>query len=382
MDQRKRIGLYYESYSTLPAFVIYIQNLVRTLLLTPDERKPCLVIMHLPDSPVDELKALNYPFIEFYKLKNVYRNVMKRIVNKASRPVLKRNLLPFTDPGFPKNLDIIFPYNFRPEAEYVKHKIVWKPDFQEFHLPTYFTPSELEWHKQYLDDLSSEPLALVLSSQDSRRDYERYYPKHVNDIHIWPFTSFLPEYKHIDVQALKKRYGIEKPYFVVANQFWPHKNHLNVLKAMISCLQQRGDFQVVFTGKQKSSRDKDLFSKLQQFIRHNGLGAHTVFTGFIQREEQIALMSGALAVIQPSTFEGWSTVIEDCKALGQYVLASGLSVNREQIHRGVTFFDPYNYKELAEAMLQVIGNPPQRRDPDYIKEIQQFNQTLCQTFKL
>lgn len=382
MDKRKHIGLFYESYSTLPAFVIYIQNLVRTLLLTPDDSKPHLVILHLPDSPINELKALNYPHIEFYGLENIYGSIGKRAINKASRSLTQKNIFPFVDKNFPRHLDSIFPYNFRPEADYVKHKIVWKPDFQEFHLPVYFTPAELEWHSKYLDGLSKRKLMLVLSSEDSKRDYERYYPDHVNDIHIWPFTSFLPEYRHISVSGLLQRYSITKKYFVVANQFWPHKNHLNVLKAVIECLKQRNDFQVVFTGKQGSSRDKDLFAKLKLFIQQNKLGQYIAFTGFIHRDEQLALMSNSVAVIQPSTFEGWSTVIEDCKAMGQFVIASHLSVNKEQIKAGVAFFDPYNYKDLSSVMLQALEHVPEKTATNYQEEIQRFNHTLRKTFGL
>ena len=38
--------------------------------------------------------------------------------------------------------------------------------------------------------------------------------------------------------------------------------------------------------------------------------------GFISRQDQLSLMRDAIAVIQPSLFEGWSTVVEDCKAIG------------------------------------------------------------------
>ncbi len=39
------------------------------------------------------------------------------------------------------------------------------------------------------------------------------------------------------------------------------------------------------------------------------------FLGFIDRGEQLQLMKNSIAIVQPSLFEGWSTVVEDTKAM-------------------------------------------------------------------
>lgn len=380
MAKRKRVGLYFESYSTLPAYVIYTQNIIRTINLAVDSEKPELVILHLTDSPINEIKEINYPYIEFYCLPKIKNSLTGRAINKISRKILKKNLLSFIDSGFPKNLDCIFPYNFRPECDYIKHKILWKPDFQEFHLPSLFTSAELNYNKQFLDAMAVKPFHLVLSSEDAARDYNKAYPNHLNKIHLWKFTSFLPDTTKINVKVLRAKFNINSDYFLVANQFWPHKNHINVLKALKICMALNCDFQIVFTGKQKSSRDIELFDKLKHYIEQNNLQKNIIFTGFIPRDEQITLMSQAKAVIQPSLFEGWSTVIEDCKALNQFVIASDLSVNREQISENVVFFNPYNYKDLAEKLVNFLKEPPEKIQGNYTYEITKFKNNILTTF--
>ena len=57
------------------------------------------------------------------------------------------------------------------------------------------------------------------------------------------------------------------------------------------------------------------------------------FLGFIPREEQLMIMKGARAIIQPSFFEGWSTVVEDAKAVNSFIVLSNLEVHKEQIQR-------------------------------------------------
>ena len=65
-------------------------------------------------------------------------------------------------------------------------------------------------------------------------------------------------------------------------------------------------------------------------------------------------MRRSLAVIQPSLFEGWSTVLEDARALGKVVLASDIAVHREQNPPGVHFFDKGSPGALAEAIAALL----------------------------
>lgn len=380
MAERKRVGLFYESYSNLPAFVIYIQNVVKALCLAEDRDKPLLVILHLPDSPIDEIKEIGYPYIKFYQLKNVYEGIIKRAVNRISRCFFGANLIPFIDKEFPKDLDVIFPYNFRTEAEYITKKILWKPDFQEFHLPQYFKLQELIDDKKFLDRISVQGYDLVLSSEDALRDYVKRYPTNNNKIHIWKFASFVSQ-SISPANALIQEYRLENGYFLVANQFWPHKNHLNVVKALRICVESGCKFKIVFTGKQSSQRDPELYEKLKFYIDTNGLNNYVVFTGFIDRNSQLGLMKSSLGIIQPSLFEGWSTVIEDCKAINQFVFASDISVNREQIKENVAFFNPHDYKELANLMSDYYYNPKTPVLCDYRQDLHRYCNDIVETIK-
>jgi glycosyltransferase involved in cell wall biosynthesis len=379
MAARKRVGLFYESYQTFPALVIYIQNIVRVLSGISEERKPTLIIIHVPGAPVHELKETGYSYMEFYELKNVYRNPLKRAVNKLWRVLRRKNLIPYLDKDFPKNLDTVFPYDYRKETDYVRNKVAWKPDFQEFHFPQYFGLRELRENLAALHHLSGLKIRLVLSSQDAKRDYEKYFPDHRNDIRIWRFSSSLPDFHHTDRDALLKTHRITKKYFLVANQFWPHKNHLNVLKALAACGGNNAPFQVVFTGKQSSYRDAELFEKLKLYCEVNKIEGGVVFTGFLDRPSQLSLMSGAVAVVQPSLFEGWSTVIEDCKAIGQRVIASDISVNREQLGKGGLFFNPYDFHALSSVMQTALSLPAISGGYNMKEQIEKFSAVVLET---
>jgi len=61
-------------------------------------------------------------------------------------------------------------------------------------------------------------------------------------------------------------------------------------------------------------------------------------------------MEGALAVINPSRFEGWSTTVEEARNLGKSVLLSDIDVHREQAPPRAGYFDPDRAGDLADKM--------------------------------
>ena len=94
------------------------------------------------------------------------------------------------------------------------------------------------------------------------------------------------------------------------------------------------------------------------------------FLGFIPREDQLNLIKISLGVIQPSLFEGWSTVIEDAKALEKFIFASDLPVHREQAQTNIEFFDPLEPNSLAK----LLASPPRKvsKTEPYFNSIKRF----------
>ena len=167
----------------------------------------------------------------------------------------------------------------------------------------------------------------------------------------------------------------------MCNQFWPHKNHIRVLEAISQLKSKELPFQIVFTGNTSSYRNENIFKDLKNFIEKNQLIDDLIITGFIDRDEQIALIKNSIAVVQPSYFEGWSTVIEDAKALNKYVIASNINVNIEQINKDCTFFNPDNADELSKILAQ-FDIKYKDNNRKYNEDIQQFSEKLIKLFSL
>jgi glycosyltransferase involved in cell wall biosynthesis len=174
---------------------------------------------------------------------------------------------------------------------------------------------------------------------------------------VLPFTSLTDDTEFVDRDTVMKKYGLKKPFFMVSNQFYKHKDHKTLLNA-IAILKAKGiEVLVAMTGKMEDYRDPTYIDELKEVIVKHNISENVNLLGVIPRNEQLSLMRYSMAVIQPSLFEGWSTVVEDVKSIGGAIIASDIEIHKEQLGDQGVFFSSRNSQDLAEKMLSVSENP-------------------------
>ena len=75
--------------------------------------------------------------------------------------------------------------------------------------------------------------------------------------------------------------------------------------------------------------------------------------GLVSRDEVMSLMAGAIAVINPSFFEGWSTTVEEAKVFGKRMILSDIPVHREQCGARAHYFEPNDANTLGVLLEQM-----------------------------
>lgn len=367
MTHRKKIGLFFSHDENWIGGSYYILNLIHSLNSLPDSQKPELVVYYGKSSDKEIVLHIGYPYVKFESL-NVFYTLIERIINKLSRVVLAKNVIEKLPPRH--DIDVLFPVlSETPFSRALSpaKKIYWIPDFQEHHLPAFFSDEEIRRRKDNQQQIAQATGHIVFSSQDARNDFQQFYPNHRLTTHILSFSVSHPDYQHLSLPDLWQKYQLTQPYFFSPNQFWQHKNQMVILKAL-KILKDRGvACTVAFSGKEYDHRNTGYFDSLKAYVQQHQLQDYVRFLGFIDRKEQLKLMQEAQAVIQPSLFEGWSTVVEDCKAMNQFVLLSSLKVHQEQMQENVLFFDPSDAIQLADYMQQIGLHPPAKKDIPYDK---------------
>jgi len=165
---------------------------------------------------------------------------------------------------------------------------------------------------------------------------------------------FVPEMDSFNavasLPALEEKYNFRSPYFYLPNQFWAHKNHSVVIEALKALRDSGVRATVIATGKTQDHRHSGHFEQLMAKVGELGLMESFRVLGVVPYGDLVSLMHHSLAVINPSLFEGWSTTVEESKAINKTILLSDIPVHREQNPAAGLFFDPVSGKELAQLM--------------------------------
>lgn len=192
---------------------------------------------------------------------------------------------------------------------------------------------------------------LVLSSHDAFNDMKKFYrvPEKLN-VHIYHFVSIIDDLQGVNISELLKQYKLPETYYLISNQFHKHKNHKIAFEAVAELKKMGVRVNLAITGRFPDASDSPYMKELHQILDENQLHDQIIMLGIIPRNDQLQLMRHSQAVLQPSLFEGWSTVIEDARSLQAPVIAANLNVNMEQLKDKGTYFDPHNVDELVEIL--------------------------------
>jgi glycosyltransferase involved in cell wall biosynthesis len=231
----------------------------------------------------------------------------------------------------------------------------WIPDFQELHYPSFFSSKELQRRKFKTFNSLQQGSLLLLSSNSALSDLKLIAPEHSNKARVLNFFTILPPINKLpSTLQLQKKYNLSEPYLFLPNQYWIHKNHTVVCKA-ISILKKKGiKIQVISSGNTKDHRHIEYFSNFSNLIDSLNIRDHYRILGPIPYDDVLGLMLNSLAVINPSLFEGWSTSVEESKAMNKPIILSNISTHLEQNPEKGIYFDPNNEFDLADKFIAFL----------------------------
>lgn len=149
-----------------------------------------------------------------------------------------------------------------------------------------------------------------------------------------------------------------KKFVLYPAQFWPHKNHVNLLKALMILTNQYGlTVDLVLTGSDKGNLDyvKSVVNKL-------GLISQVHFLGFVRTNELVWLYRNAIALVYPS-FSGPENLPPlEAFSLGCPVAISDYPGAREQIGDAAVFINPQDPSQIAESLKRLLEQAKLREE--------------------
>jgi glycosyltransferase involved in cell wall biosynthesis len=255
------------------------------------------------------------------------------------------------------------------------------PEFPEVHFSPLFRARE----RYYKNSLSAAIIIITDSSQLADSISSRYGIDRKRLLPM-PFSPspFLNVEQSAGVTVVLDKYALTSGYFFYPAQFWPHKNHIRILEALVYLRKNGLTLRVVFSGGDRNNR-----SHLESFINSNNLGNQVKFLGFIPSQDMRGLYEGCTAVVMPTYFGPTNIPPLEAWMIGKPLIYS--SHLKEQVGDAAICVNPDDEKELANAMractdpiicinlvklgkdkLQQIDKERQEAEAKLLKHIQQF----------
>lgn len=374
---RKKIGVLFNFSGSWLGGVYYIQNIIKTLNYLDDKDKPEIIVFYTNELS-SFANSIEYPYLKLvpWNFINTYKGYLKSWF-------AKKNI--FVNDIINKySLDGVYPLYDHPLMDKgLKGKILaaWFPDLQHKFYPNYFNKINLILREARVKLILRNASVLVVSSNDVASHFKKFYriPSKLK-IHVLPFVSIIDNFNFDNFSQLKLRYNLPDEYYMVSNQFYEHKNHIIIMKALSLLKKNGSNIHVVLTGKMQDYRNPKYIEQLKKEIQESKIADCISLLGVIPREDQLCLIENAKAVIQPSLFEGWSTVIEDAKSLQVPVISSNIEVHKEQLEEKGVYFDPTSEEELAAILINFSRNKEGTRYENYEVRVKECAENFMSIF--
>lgn len=261
----------------------------------------------------------------------------KSVLNKACLDN-KIDLMWFLIPGSVQDLEI--PYVMT--VWDLQHRI--QPYFPEVSVEkeSGTFESREEFYQKYLPKASY----VVIGNEAGKRQVNSLYSipeSRIKPIFMPVSDAFFEDIENIDV---REKFGIKGDYIYYPAQFWAHKNHIRILKALQNPMMK--DVSVVFTGSDKGNK-----SYIQKCVADFGLEDRVHFLGFVSDLELKNLYKQAQALVFPSFFGPDNIPPLEAMALKCPVLCSNVDGLEEQLEDAALFFDPLNEFEIVEQYQKI-----------------------------
>lgn len=328
----------------------YLENLLSALAEQPTCSVRSLLFTGTDTDP--NVLARLAPYLSESPILNPIwnKNRLIRLIRSSCAFGLQRDFL--AEKTFRQaNIDLVFQHYAWYGYWFQVPTLAWIADFQHRRLPEMFSRTRYYWRDVGYRALSHCATHILVSSQDARQDCERYYPNSKGRTEVLPFSVKLDDSVFgTDLDLIRQIYSLPEKFFFLPNQLWKHKNHLGIIEALRKLKARGGEVIIVASGNPSDLRHPAHPQQILSFIKENKLEDRFIFLGMIPYPHILPLMRLSAGVINPSFCEGWSTTVEEAKAIGAPLILSDLSIHREQAEEVASFFNPGDPTDIARVL--------------------------------
>jgi glycosyltransferase involved in cell wall biosynthesis len=280
-----------------------------------------------------------------------------------------------------------------------QHSVVTIHDLGYVHYPEAHTLSQnlyLRWSTLHNARSAAGGAGCVLAdSEATRRDLIEHYdipPARIIVVYPGWDENLAPVKDPAVLAAIRARYGLTLPYLLYVGTLHPRKNLVRLVRAFASVLgsplgvagdeggsrahlqSPTSNLRLVLAG-QKGWLYDEVFAE----VRKLGLMDRIVLTGYVPDSDLAGLLSGALAFVFPSLYEGFGFPVLEAMACGTPVVCSNVSSLPEVAGDAALKVDPMDTEALAAALHRMVTEEAVRRElvERGFRQVRRFSWRRC-----
>src|SRR5262249_18154305 len=200
---------------------------------------------------------------------------------------------------------------------------------------------------------------IVVGTEAGKKEVQLFYGVPEERIKILPHPTpdFALNSTRSDASLLAE-YKLPRDYVFYPAQFWSHKNHAAILRALLH-LKKTDNLQlpVVFTGSNQGNE-----AYVRELVAKMRLTGQVFFLGHVRRETLKALYQNALALCYVSFFGPENLPPLEAFGLGCPVIAADVPGAAEQLGDSAIRVNPANEKEIAQALKLLVNDQMKREE--------------------
>lgn len=235
-----------------------------------------------------------------------------------------------------------------------KPYIVTIHDFQHKYYPGFFSFKERIFRDLVYKKAGQKAARIVCESNFVKKDIIKFL--NIPEEKIAVLTS-PPLYTDNDfaiendekLLAIQRKYSLPAHYLFYPAQFWFHKNHINLIRALGNIKFNRGiRIPLVLTGTKKNN-----FQITMEAVEKTRLFGQVKYLGYVPDEDMPYIYKLSRALVVPTLFESVSMPIWEAFSLGVPVICSNVCSLPEQVGDAGLIFDPNSVDDIADKIYNI-----------------------------
>lgn len=203
--------------------------------------------------------------------------------------------------------------------------------------------NEYYFREQLYDNICNASCGIFVDSEVGKYHVMECYGKRYGQkIFVLPFTT--PQYLYYECEKKPNNFRIEKYIFYPA-QFWEHKNHMNLVKA-IALLRNNGIVvNLVLVGSKKNG-----YENVCSLIKNLNLTSQVFILGYVSNGEMKFLYKHARAMVMPTFFGPTNIPPLEAMSMGCPMAISAVYGMPDMVGDAGLIFNPHSVEEIAECI--------------------------------